>query len=381
MGEGRRVTTPNLYQFATSELSQDATLAYILSWAKPEYRETAPALNTLGVRLLRALVDSSARAQGIANPLENVAITALRVATQQDCIDVWAEINDAVFLLIEDKVDSAERNKQVARYLERAAQYRTARGNPWKTMPVYVKTGNESGPHVISTTACGVFLREHLLAVLSQVPDTGNAIVEEFRSHLQSWQDETESYLTMPYTDWAKKAKAIQGYYMVLETWLRDRHRQLGIAGDCDASWKYVPNAANGFLGFYWHWQRLESHRCKLYLQIHNGTHLQVRVSDALDEAGAHVKATGGLLWNVYSRLQECVTQERVTGFAVTKSGDFRGGSTAGLADIHFEVGKGTYLATDDQGVVDLSATQKRLLLAMQLVDAVCAEGGGGVTP
>ena len=33
---------PNLYSFATKELDQDATLAYILAWAKPAYRESHP---------------------------------------------------------------------------------------------------------------------------------------------------------------------------------------------------------------------------------------------------------------------------------------------------------------------------------------------------
>ena len=65
------MNTPNLYEFATSELSQDATLAYILSWGKPEYRDQNRDLNPLGESLLRALVGASAKAKGITDPSQS----------------------------------------------------------------------------------------------------------------------------------------------------------------------------------------------------------------------------------------------------------------------------------------------------------------------
>ncbi len=47
---------PNLYSFATKELAQDATLAYILEWARPTYRESHPRLHELGTDMLHALL-------------------------------------------------------------------------------------------------------------------------------------------------------------------------------------------------------------------------------------------------------------------------------------------------------------------------------------
>ena len=52
---------PNLYSFATKELAQDATLAYILAWAKPVYRESHPRLHRLGTDMLRALLATKER--------------------------------------------------------------------------------------------------------------------------------------------------------------------------------------------------------------------------------------------------------------------------------------------------------------------------------
>ena len=106
---------PNIYSFATSELSQDATLAYLLSWAKPEYRERYPVLNRLGEHLLRTLGEASAEARSEPNPLDNRAIQVLEVGTQRDRMDVWAEINDSLILVIEDKTNTCEHSDQIAR--------------------------------------------------------------------------------------------------------------------------------------------------------------------------------------------------------------------------------------------------------------------------
>ena len=49
------MTTPNLYGFATKELAQDATIAYILAWADPKYSESHCRLHALGTELLRCV--------------------------------------------------------------------------------------------------------------------------------------------------------------------------------------------------------------------------------------------------------------------------------------------------------------------------------------
>ena len=51
---------PNLYGFATKELAQDATIAYILAWADPVHQETDARLHDLGTRLLKALLETDA---------------------------------------------------------------------------------------------------------------------------------------------------------------------------------------------------------------------------------------------------------------------------------------------------------------------------------
>ena len=54
-----QITTPNLFDYATKELAQDAALAYILAWAHPSYqnKQHRP-LNELGTGMLRAMLAS-----------------------------------------------------------------------------------------------------------------------------------------------------------------------------------------------------------------------------------------------------------------------------------------------------------------------------------
>lgn len=50
------MSRPNLFYFATSELSQDAVLCWLAEWAKPEYSETDPQLHQLGKEFLHLLL-------------------------------------------------------------------------------------------------------------------------------------------------------------------------------------------------------------------------------------------------------------------------------------------------------------------------------------
>jgi hypothetical protein len=47
---------PNLFEFATTELSQDAVLAWLLARADQQYNSTDPRLHALAQRFLFALV-------------------------------------------------------------------------------------------------------------------------------------------------------------------------------------------------------------------------------------------------------------------------------------------------------------------------------------
>ncbi len=198
---------PNLYSFATKELAQDATLAYILAWAKPAYRESHPRLHRLGTDMLRALLATR-------NGETNVpTVKSLDVKTQVDRIDVLALINDehedGLVLFVEDKVGTDERSNQIKRSIETAEKKYPNR----KIVPVYVKTGNVSRGNLPPKDECGRFLRRDLLDVLDRFPDTGDTIVDNFRAHLQVWDNETSSYREEPFSEWGDELRCDDGFY------------------------------------------------------------------------------------------------------------------------------------------------------------------------
>ena len=49
--------TPNLFRYASSELSQDAIICYIIEWAKSENKGHNTKLHNLAIEFLNSLFD------------------------------------------------------------------------------------------------------------------------------------------------------------------------------------------------------------------------------------------------------------------------------------------------------------------------------------
>ena len=346
---------PNLYSFATKELAQDATLAYILAWARPAYRESHPRLHGLGTAMLHALLATKNGETGVST------ITSLDVKTQVDRIDVLVRINDenqnGLVLLVEDKVGTHEHSKQIDRYIETAKKHYPNR----KIVPVYMKTGNTSRRNLPSEEICGQFLRHDILEVLKRFPDTGDTIVDNFCAHLQVWENETNSYLEVPVSEWSENWRRHEGFYVELENRMVMEHEWR-----CKG-WEYVSNPAGGFLcfTFAWHWTAREPYQIAAYLQIESATRLTLRLGEW---KGPGIRAP--LMHKVLTRLEDhCREDEEVR---IKKAGRFRGGSSAAVAEITFGDEDG-YLAANHGEIVDVDTTMRRLDRAREFVDEVAS--------
>ena len=191
------MTTPNLYDFATKELSQDATIAYILAWADPKYRNSHPQLHGLGTELLRSLLCTQEMDIPIIKTLQIKTQVPLRIKTQDVRIDILVRINldqntDRIILIIEDKVGTTEHSNQIKRYKE-AVEKRYS-GSYDHLVAVYLKTGNVSKEELPPKDICGHFLRHDLLKILNGFQDTKNVIVDDFHTHLQRWENDTNRW-------------------------------------------------------------------------------------------------------------------------------------------------------------------------------------------
>jgi len=104
---------PNLFDFATSELSQDAFLTWLIQWANKDYKKIDSSLNTCAVSFVQELLGKD----------NSYTIETLEAGRQWNNIDFWALVNNTYFIVIEDKKGTKEHSDQLNRYSEIAKSY------------------------------------------------------------------------------------------------------------------------------------------------------------------------------------------------------------------------------------------------------------------
>ena len=357
---------PNLYGFATKELDQDATLAYILDWARPEIGKDAEPdshdgrMHRLGRALLRALVRS--------HPAEDLRIwspekaTDIKVTPQKKRIDVRVDIKTSdgdLILLIEDKTFTKERKGQIEGYVKE-----TERQHPSsRIIPVYVKTGNESPHHLndrLSVEECGIFRRGDLLRVLDAHPQTGNRIVEEFRAYWHGFDEETRSYAGKTPSGWTWRQ--CEGYYADLER---------GLEADNIHAW--------------WHPDTIKNFGTLLHLfcdKVHRPSDgMNVRIQVRCNGKGSHElavqafrdkamtdSATLHRLFGEYTQDADLLGSDA----HLDKPGSLYPGAWPRLAIVRFDggqEGRGSYLALDRDGRVNLKRTVEHIVRVYRFLE------------
>ena len=234
---------PNIFSFATSELSQDAMFAYLIKWADPHNMDIDKEMCQLGQSFLKLLTSS-----------ENLIIDSVEVGRQWRNIDIWVEINNDTILIIEDKTNTSIHDNQLDRY--RAIIEDEYNGKRNIQLFTYVKTGNEPKAVLeeIKKKGYKTINRAQILAILNTYRGN-NPIVLNYKDSLQALEDATNSYINSPIDKW--NGDAWQGFYMEIEKY-------------CDGiQWGYVPNPSGGFWGAWWHfiWPN-NNKNLKMYLQF-----------------------------------------------------------------------------------------------------------------
>ena len=238
---------PNLFKFATSELSQDAFILWLLEWADSECATEDKALHETAQEFIRLLLNN-----------KDLTIKSVNTKRQKNHIDVFAIVNEKYAIIIEDKTDTSEHNNQLERYEKWVTEQKEY--SALETHIVYYKRGNESYFRLNKMTdkyalkRFTILTRKDVLEVLTKCT-TNNLIFCDYVEYIQDIQRQTEAYQSLPVSDWSNYTW--QGFYMALEKELQ--------TGD----WGYVPNKQGGFWGFYWHWKKASSNPdVDIYLQL-----------------------------------------------------------------------------------------------------------------
>ena len=366
---------PNIFDDGGSELSQDAVLAYLIKWAKPEFATENPEMHALGRQFLLALLNCARQAEGRAAcptdfRIENLTLKKQHKVTlpngRRGLIDLLVVINEVTYLIIEDKVGALEAPNQIAGY--RTALHRL---DLQDISAVYVKTGNETPPYVKTGNETrprahplfGRFMRLDILAALAgPLPD--DCIVRQFREYLNHKENNLASFQTAHPRDWS--GDAIEGFL----GWVTILLHNLQV-NDAEWSWQYNPRGGEWVCA--WNWLPYQGPMHLLYLQtthtLSGPPRLHVRIQS--NQFPADRQALRDAVTNARNTLLAEHLQPQLPEMTRHR-GRWNGrGQSGQVVELRFAAHNAYgWLPLTPEGLVDLAATQQRLSAASAFLSA-----------
>ena len=307
---------PNIFKYATSELSQDAIICYLLEWAKIENQELNKNLYNLAINFIDSLFN---KFEDIEKPLK---YNKIEIKKQYENIDVLCIINDTYSIIIEDKTNTKNHSDQLKRYYEKVK----TNFSDTKILPIYFKTGDQSSYDDIIKNNYKIYLRQDFLKVLKKI-DSNNDIIQDYTNYLQNLDDSINSYKILPIEEW--HYNSWKGFFIELKKKLND------------GNWDYVSNPNGGFLGFWWNWN--SNNEYHLYLQIDHS--IRKITFKLYTKTGTKIEKSIIDIWK-----KHIVTDK--DGIKVKKPKVVRAGKsvTIGILENEFRM-------TDNKNIVDIDKT------------------------
>lgn len=321
--------TPNIFDFATSELSQDAALCWLLSWASPEYTSHPSGLQNVGTALLKKIFLA-------ANRPWVESIKSLKIKPQDGRADIICLINNQIALIIEDKVGTKAHGNQLENY---KAHVRKKYGHPEENIIcAYIQTGDQCEYKKVSDAGYVRILRKDLLEILETTTNTTSDILTGFTEKLRKKENKVQSYKTLPLEEWEENSWI--GFYTELRELLGTGH------------WDKVPNPAGGFFGFWWGKHRMEN--CQVYLQLEkNDLCLKISVTEQ--------KLRSTLRNDWYKKVVKNSSSHQLK---FQRPDRFGHGQC-----MTFAVSEKDYRAAHTDGIIDLEGTIKNLQAAKAILE------------
>jgi hypothetical protein len=237
---------PNIFEISTKELTQDGFVTWLLQWADPSNKQFDEKLFKCGNDFVKLLLKKQ-----IKNVID---INKVEAGRQWENIDIWADINEKYFIIIEDKIFTGEHSKQLERYKKISEKW--CEDNKRELICIYLKTGTESksSQNIVLKKGFSIVDRMEMLDFFKNYKINNNIYID-FIEKLDLLEKAEQKFETekIKYWDW----NSWTGFYHYLDT-------EFDIT-----DWKYVSNPAGGFLGIWWHF--LEWKNYYVYLQIEQG--------------------------------------------------------------------------------------------------------------
>ena len=228
---------PNLFHYATSELSQDAFLCWLLRWANHGCAREDPALHATAVDFVLSILNKC----GHSCELDSGKPIPLKVnpIKQYKFVDVLAEVDygeNQFAIVIEDKTNTTMHGKQLKTHRDIVEADYPSRA----CLLVYLKTGAISQAKQAKEAGYVVYSRKNLLKVLNRRKgEISNHIYMDFLDHLCEKHRRYNKFRTNKVIKWVRCWEAWQGFF----EYLQERLPSCG--------WGYEANQSGGELVFY----------------------------------------------------------------------------------------------------------------------------------
>ena len=247
----------NIFNFATSELSQDAFICWLCNWVNFDdnsLSEDEKKLKELAIDFIEKMSGEKLgdRKVNIKRQYQKIDVL-LEIQNKTEFITKGNNINPIVdmYVIIEDKVGTGLHSNQIERYRELISEKNEKdNGSRAKIKVVYYKIYDEDNMERLKENGVNVILgRENILELLKEYKDKiNNSIFENYHNYLSNIETDVNSYERKNLEDW--NSNCYIGFFKELKNEKNLLEHAIGRQKDC--SWGYVNNSSGGFMGMWW---------------------------------------------------------------------------------------------------------------------------------
>lgn len=231
--------TNNLFNYATSELSQDAFLCWLLSYAQnKDYNGDDAKLKKCAQSLIKVFLLGQ---KGIfEKDLIEKDLIVKKIEKQWKYIDVLVTLESDKKIIIEDKTYTTDHDNQLERY---KGKFKNEANN---IFGVYYKTGF-CCETIINDMYKGYYFFDlnKIKEFFEKYDDIDNAVFNNYRDFIMEYHKERNNFIGLPVSKWTPTM--IQGFYDNLVKKIKLK----GELTDGHCGYGYVPNKSGGFYGLW----------------------------------------------------------------------------------------------------------------------------------
>ena len=247
----------NIFNFATSELSQDAFICWLCNWVNFDDND----LSKDEKKLKELAIDFIEKMSG-----EKLGDRKVNIKRQYQKIDILLEIQNKtefitkeneknpvidIYVIIEDKVGTSLHSDQQKTYRNLIFEKnKEDNGNKAEIKVVYYKIYDEDNIERLKENGIDIiFERKDMLALLEKYKNSfNNILVEDYYNYLNNIEKDVNSYIDKKLEDW--NSNCYIGFFKELKNEKNLLEHAIGRQKYC--SWGYVNNSSGGFMGMWW---------------------------------------------------------------------------------------------------------------------------------